>query len=85
MSDLSDRSLRVAMTGIVHDDDPTIIADMMVGIETLAEALRDLMARFALDSEEECRDVSERLGIQDVDALWGAAQRAQAALDATSQ
>lgn len=42
MSDISDRSLRVAMSGIVHDDDPTIIADMMVRIETLEAALKEI-------------------------------------------
>lgn len=33
------RSFRVAMTGIVHDDDPEIIADMQRKIERLQSAL----------------------------------------------
>jgi hypothetical protein len=36
---MSDRSLRVAMSGIVHDDDPEIIADMQRQIERLQAAL----------------------------------------------
>ena len=36
---MSDRSLRVAMTGFVHDDDPTIIADMQQEIERLRDEL----------------------------------------------
>jgi hypothetical protein len=35
VSDIGDRSLRVAVLGVVPDDDPTIIADMMMRIETL--------------------------------------------------
>ena len=37
---LGDRSLRVALSGCVQDDDPTIIADMMSEIETLRDLLR---------------------------------------------
>jgi hypothetical protein len=35
VSDLSGRSLRVALSGFVHDDDPTIIADMQAEIDRL--------------------------------------------------
>lgn len=47
----------------------------------LREALRDLMARFALDTPEDCAEVSALLGMEDEGALWDAAEKAQAALD----
>ncbi len=43
MSDLSDRSLRVAIMGIVPDDDPTIIADMQDRIDALEAALQRIV------------------------------------------
>ncbi len=49
--------------------------------DLLKEALRDLMARLALDTPEECADVAMRLGIEDHGSLWEAAEKAQAALD----
>jgi len=36
---MSDRSLKVAMTGYVHDDDPTVIADMQQAIDKLRGTL----------------------------------------------
>ena len=39
---MTDRSLRVAMTGTVHDDDPTIIADMQQKIDRQAERIKEL-------------------------------------------
>lgn len=40
MPSLAERSLRVAMTGAVPADDPTVIADMQNKINALREALR---------------------------------------------
>jgi hypothetical protein len=37
MPTLADRAMRVALTGIVPDDDPSIIADMQAEIERLTE------------------------------------------------
>lgn len=37
---MSERSLRVAMTGYVHDDDPTIIADMQQELDLIPQAIR---------------------------------------------
>lgn len=42
MDTIADRSLRVAVLGVVPDDDPHIIADMMCRIEKLEAALRRL-------------------------------------------
>ena len=39
MPTLAERSLRVALTGVVPDDDPSIIADMQAEIERLQSAL----------------------------------------------
>jgi hypothetical protein len=48
----------------------------------LADIVREFMARLALDSEEECRDVCQRLEIENEGSMWELAQRANAALDA---
>lgn len=52
-------------------------ADM---IEHLLELLREMHARLALDSEDDCRDVCKRLEIEDEDSLWPLAQAVDAAL-----
>jgi hypothetical protein len=39
MPTLAERSLRVALTGVVPDDDPSIIADMQAEIERLRHQL----------------------------------------------
>jgi hypothetical protein len=56
---MSDRSLRVAMSGVVHDDDPTIIADMQAEIERLQAALDGPSYRAAVLKELEAEN--ERL------------------------
>ena len=57
---MSDRSLRVAMTGVVHDDDPTIIADMQLEIDRLraelAEARKRLGGMERMQAEERSPD-----------------------------
>ena len=46
------------------------------------EIIRLFMATLALDSEAECAEVAEQLGIEDGGAaLWALAQRANAVLD----
>ena len=48
MPTLGERSLRVALTGVVPDDDPTIIADMQAEIERL-RAILDAAIRILSD------------------------------------
>lgn len=52
-------------------------------MDELRELLRDIMARLALDSADDCRDVAQRLEIENENSLWEWAQKAQAALDKT--
>jgi hypothetical protein len=54
-----------------------------VGADELRELLREIMARLALDSEDDCWDVAQRLEIENAGSLWEWAQKAQAALDKT--
>jgi hypothetical protein len=42
---MADRSLRVAMSGVVHNDDPTIIADMQNEIDRLRAELAETRKR----------------------------------------
>jgi hypothetical protein len=44
MQTLAERSLRVAMTGIIPVDDPTIIADMQSELDELERLLRNWAA-----------------------------------------
>lgn len=37
---MAERSLRVAITGYVHNDDPTIIADMQQSLDLVPQAIR---------------------------------------------
>lgn len=53
MSSISDRSLRVAMTGVVSDDDPHIIADMMCRIEELEQALKEIRALAKFEQQQD--------------------------------
>jgi hypothetical protein len=50
----------------------------------LRELLRDIMARLALDNEDDCRDVARRLEIENEVSLWEWAKRANEALDKTA-
>lgn len=62
---------------------PSVYARVATERDDLREALRDLMARLCLDTEDDCNDVARRLEIENVSSLWDAAQKAQAILDAT--
>ena len=46
MDTIADRSFRVALTGVVPDDDPHIIADMMWRIEKLEEVAACLLDHY---------------------------------------
>lgn len=52
MTDLAARSLRVALTGRVHDDDPHIIAEMMHEIDVLRKRVDSLAKSFAEQASE---------------------------------
>ena len=58
MAILAERALRVAMTGVVPDDDPHVIADMQAEIDRLTaerDRMRDALAEYACLGIERCR------------------------------
>lgn len=58
MSALSDRSLRVALTGYIHDDDPHVIAEMQEATGLLSDALGKLIDRDLTYIDGEARGIT---------------------------
>jgi hypothetical protein len=57
------------------------VSALVAALTETAESLRMLMSIFALDSPEECAEVSAAMEIENIDALWEVAAKASADLD----
>lgn len=53
-------------------------------IMALEEALRDVMCRICIDTEEDAKEVAEQLGIEDAGSLWESFKSARDVLDDVS-